>query len=283
MKKNILLINLFFFANFSIAQTKFNVDFYQNLLNQKETNLAMLYLNKCELVAQNSSTLDSINFYKGKISFDTKQFKLSVSSLNKISETSVFYNQSKMYKSIGLVYLDSSEKYINNELLSIKSDSVFNQIKTITLASVALINNNLLVYDSLISQIKDSLFYYNNLQVSLNKWYKKASKKVKRPVVAAGLSALAPGLGKVYGGKPYDGLGTFLTHVPLGIILWESYNKAGPNSARFVSFTAITSLFYFGNIVASYHYIYKNRKEEKFDKKNEILLQCNVMLRNYYN
>lgn len=283
MKKNILLINLFFFANFSIAQTKFNVDFYQNLLNQKETNLAMLYLNKSELVAQNSSTLDSINFYKGKISFDTKQFKLSVSSLNKISETSVFYNQSKMYKSIGLVYLDSSEKYINSELLSIKSDSVFNQIKTITLASVALINNNLLVYDSLISQIKDSLFYYNNLQVSLNKWYKKASKKVKRPVVAAGLSALAPGLGKVYGGKPYDGLGTFLTHVPLGIILWESYNKAGPNSARFVSFTAITSLFYFGNIIASYHYIYKNRKEEKFDKKNEILLQCNVMLRNYYN
>ncbi len=131
--------------------------------------------------------------------------------------------------------------------------------------------------------IKDSLFYYNNLQVSLNKWRNKANKKTKKPIIAAGLSALVPGLGKVYGGKPYDGLGTFLTHVPLGFIVLESYNKAGLNSARFITFTSFATLFYIGNILASYHYIYKNRKEENFDKKNEILLQCNIMLRNYYN
>jgi TM2 domain-containing membrane protein YozV len=168
-------------------------------------------------------------------------------------------------------------------LKPIKGDSVFNQIKTITLASVALINNNYVVYDSLILQLKDSLFYYNNLQVSLNKWRKKATIKTKNPIIAAGLAAMVPGLGKVYAGKPYDGLSTFLTHVPLGFVIWESYNNAGVNSARFITFTSITSLFYVGNILASYHYIYKNRKEEKIDRKNEILLQCNIMLRNYYN
>ena len=283
MRKIFLLYILLLTVCFGKAQSNFNYDFFQNLVNQKETNLAILFLNKCELLPQNTTTLDSIYFYKGKIYFNTKLFKQSVLAFNKISDLSVFYNQSKIYQSIGLLYLDSSENYINNELKPIKGDSVFNQIKTITMASVALLNNNLLVYDSLILQIKDSLFYYNNLQVSLNKWRKKANLKTKKPFIAAGLSALVPGLGKVYGGKPYDGLSTFLTHVPLGLIVWESYNNAGVNSARFITFTSISSLFYFGNILASYHYIYKNRKEEKIDKKIEILLQCNIMLRNYYN
>lgn len=283
MKRTILLFLLVLAFSFSKAQSIFNINFYQNLVNQKETNLALLYLNKCELVTQNETILDSIYFYKGITHFNTKQFKESVFSFIKISENSIFDIQSKMYLTIGLLYLDSSENYISNELKLIKGDSVFNQIKTITLASVALLNNNLLAYDSLVLQIKDSLYYFSNLQVSLNKWRKKANLKTKSPMIALGLAAMVPGLGKVYAGKPFDGLSTFLTHIPLGFIVWESYNNAGMNSARFITFTAISSLFYVGNILTSYHYIYKNRKEEKIDRKNEILLQCNIMLRNYYN
>jgi hypothetical protein len=283
MKRTALLFILFIAFSFSKAQSNFNIDFYQNLVNQKENNLALLYLNKCELVTENLSILDSIYFYKGKTHFNTKQFKESVFSFNKISGNSTFYIQSKMYLSIGLLYLDSSEKYINNELKPIKGDSIFNQIKTITMASVALLNNNLLAYDSLILQLKDSLYYFSNLQVSLIKWRKKSTIKTKNPLIAAGLATIVPGLGKVYGGKPYDGLSTFLTHVPLGLLVWESYYNVSVNSARFITFASITSLFYAGNILASYHYVYKNRKEEKIDRKNEILLQCNIMLRNYYN
>lgn len=283
MRRTIILFLLVLAFSFSKAQSSFSIDFYQNLINQKENNLALLYLNKCELVTENKSILDSIYYYKGKTYFNVKQFKESVFSFNKISNNSTFYNQSKIYLSIGLLYLDSSDNYINNELIPLKGDSVFNQIKTITMASIALLNNNLLAYDSLVLQLKDSLFYYNNLQVSLNKWRNKANINTKNPIISAGLAAMVPGLGKVYSGKPYDGLSTFLTHIPLGFIVWESYSKAGINSARFITFASITSLFYVGNILNSYHYIYKNRKEEKIDKKNEILLQCNIMLRNYYN
>ena len=283
MRKTILLFILFLVFGYGKAQSNFSVNFYQNLVNQKETNLAILYLNKCELLPQNIATLDSIYYYKGKTFFNSKLFKQSVLAFNKISTLSVFYNQSKIYQSIGLLYLDSPENYINYILKPLKGDSLFNQIKSISMASVALLNNNFLVYDSLILQLKDSLFYYNNLQISLSNWRKKATLKTKNPIIAASLSAIIPGLGKVYGGKPYDGLSTFLTHVPLGLTVWESYKNAGFNSARFITFTSISSLFYFGNILASYHYIYKNRKEEKLDRKNEILLQCNIMLRNYYN
>lgn len=90
-----------------------------------------------------------------------------------------FTNQALMHKSIGLVYLDSSEKYIQNELLTLKGDTVFEQIKIIKLASIGLINSNLQAYDSLIVHVKDSLFYYIELQLFLNKWKKKAKKNKK--------------------------------------------------------------------------------------------------------
>ncbi len=283
MKKLLFLFCISFLPFFCIAQTVFSFGFLNHLLAQKETSLATIYLDNCAKNENNIVATDSIHFYLGKIFFNNKQFKESVTAFNKVSPQASFINQALMYKSIGLVYLDSSEKYIQNELLTLKGDTVFEQIKVITLASIALIHSNSKAYDSLIVHVQDSLFYYNELQLSLNKWKKKTQKKQKNALIAASLSAMLPGLGKVYGGKPYDGLGTFLTHVPLSLILLESYYKSGLYSARFISFSALTSLFYIGNIFASYHYIHKSRKEEKIDKKNEILLQCNIMLRNYYN
>jgi hypothetical protein len=155
-------------------------------------------------------------------------------------------------------------------------------MKIMMAASYALIANNYQLYDSTINQIKDTLFIYNSLQITLNKWRKSMNKKVKSGFLASTLSTLVPGLGKVYAGKHFDGLNTFFTHVPLVFILNESYQKAGINSGRFITFSIITSMFYFGNILTSYHYIKTGRKEIDFEKKNEILLQCNIMLRNYF-
>jgi TM2 domain-containing membrane protein YozV len=285
MRKYICIFIILFLLSFGEVQSQvaFNLGFYKHLVAQKETDLVFSYLNNCALNEKDTATIDSIQFYIGKIFFNNKQFKESVTVFNKVSKQASLSNEALLYKAIGLVYLDSSEKYIQNELLTLKGDTVLEQVKLITLASIALIYSNLKVYDSLVVKVQDSLFYYNELQLSLNKWRIKAVKRKKSPLTAALLSALIPGMGKVYGGKPFDGLSTFLTHIPLGLILWESATNAGINSARFITFSAITSLFYIGNIFTSYLYINKHGKEENSAKKNEILLRCNIMLRNYYN
>ncbi len=266
------------------AQQVFNYSFYKNLINQKENDVALLYLNNCSQATSDSSVLDSLFFLSGKLYFDKKDFAFAVNDLNKISNSSVFSQQARLYEVIGLAYLDSSEQYIISRLPTRNnSDGVFNQIVNMEHAAIALIKNNIQQYDSLHQTINDSLYYYQSLKVTLNKWRVNSKKHKKSPLVAASLSAIVPGLGKVYANKPYDGLSTFLTHIPLTLILIESQSKAGVNSSRFITFSAIASLFYIGNMWSSYFYILKHRKEVNFDRKNEILLQCNVMLRSYYN
>lgn len=266
------------------AQQVFNFSFYKNLINQKENDVALLYLHNCIQTTNSHQVLDSLFFFSGKLHFDKKDFAPAVNALNKVTNNCAFSQQAKLYEVIGLTYLDSSEQYIISRLpADDSSDSVFNQIVNIEHAAVALIKNNIQQYDSLQRIINDSLYYYQSLKVTLNKWRVNSEKHKKSPVLAASLSALVPGLGKVYANKPYDGLSTFLTHIPLAFILIESQSKAGINSPRFITFSAIASLFYIGNVWSSYFYILKQRKEVNFDRKNEILLQCNVMLRSYYN
>lgn len=285
MNIKLLFLLIFFLKGFfTFAQSQFNYSFYKNLLNQKETDLALLNLNNALINNNNQEQIDSIQFFKGLLFFEKKNFDSANFSLKNVSNSSSIFIQSSFVRSIALGYSSNNgDTFIKviNEIPN--NDSIISKIKIMMLASNALINNNYPIYDSLISQINDSLYIYNTLQSTLNKWNLLRNKKAKSEFLAGTLSAIIPGLGKVYAGKGFDGLSTFFTHIPLALILNESLHGSGVNSARFITFASITSLFYFGNIITSYYYVNINRKEVDFERKNEVLLQCNVMLRNHYN
>jgi hypothetical protein len=278
-----ILFLLFIVGFYSKAQSQFDYTFYKNLINQKEQDLALLYLNN-SLPINNLIQKDSILYLKGIQFYEKKQFDSSVFYLQKISNSSPTFTHAKLVQAIALSYLNNPELAISKSLNAVSnSDSVIKQIKILLLASNAIIHKNYSSYDSLIAQINDSLYIYNSLQATLNKWSKKRTQKVKSGFVGGIFSAVVPGLGKVYAGKGFDGLSTFFTHVPLVFILNESLQNSGVNSGRFITFASITSLFYIGNILTSYHDVKLSRKEVDFERKNEVLLQCNIMLRNYFN
>ena len=274
---------LFIAGLYSKAQSQFDYTFYKNLINQKEQDLALLYLNN-SLPINNLIQKDSILYLKGIQFYERKQFDSSVFYLQKISNSSPTFTHAKLVQTIALGYTNQPELTISENLNTVSnSDSVIKKIKILLLASNAIIHKNYSSYDSLIAQINDSLYIYNSLQTTLNKWSYKRSQKMKSGFVAGMFSAIIPGLGKVYAGKGFDGLSTFFTHVPLAFILNESIQNSGVNSGRFITFASITSLFYIGNILTSYHDVKISRKEVDFERKNEVLLQCNIMLRNYFN
>ncbi len=285
MNIKLLFLLLFFLkSSFTFAQNQFDYSFYKNLLNQKETDLELLYLNNALVNNNNQAQIDSIQFFKGLLFFEKKNFDSTNFSLKNISNSSSAFIQSSFIRSIALGYSNNNGDTFNQVINAIpNNDSIISKMKIMMLASNALINKNYPIYDSLISQINDSLYIYNSLQIALNKWNLLRNKKTKSGFLAGTLSAIVPGLGKVYAGKGFDGLSTFFTHVPLAFILNESFQNSGVNSGRFITFASITSLFYLGNILTSYYYVRINRKEVDFERKNEILLQCNVMLRNYFN
>ena len=62
---------------------------------------------------------------------------------------------------------------------------------------------------------------------------------------------MIPGLGKVYTGKPGQGLAAFLKTVPLAAITIENYRVNGFNNPQLYIFGSLFALFYVGNIWGS--------------------------------
>lgn len=88
----------------------------------------------------------------------------------------------------------------------------------------------------------------------------------KSPTLAALLSSILPGLGKVYTRRTYDG---FYSLTILGTTGWLSYNgfrKAGVNSTKGWVFGLASGVFYLGNIYGSAisARVYNQRIEDEF-------------------
>jgi TM2 domain-containing membrane protein YozV len=73
----------------------------------------------------------------------------------------------------------------------------------------------------------------------------------KSPLLAAGLSAVIPGSGKIYGGQTIDGLFSF---VSIALATWQAYDgfhDDGISSVKGWLVGSIAATFYVGNIYGS--------------------------------
>ena len=78
-----------------------------------------------------------------------------------------------------------------------------------------------------------------------------ASAPAKKPALAALMSTLVPGSGKLYTGQILDGVTTFIICVFSGWRAWEGFSEAGLKSFDGWLFGAVTAYFYLGNIYGS--------------------------------
>lgn len=78
------------------------------------------------------------------------------------------------------------------------------------------------------------------------------SRKIKSPALAAALSTIVPGSGKIYAGNWKDGLISLFFVGATSFQAIRGYNLYGPKSGFFISYSAIASAFYLGNIYGSF-------------------------------
>jgi hypothetical protein len=76
--------------------------------------------------------------------------------------------------------------------------------------------------------------------------------KNRSPLLAATMSAVIPGAGKIYAGDLSSGVSTMLIVGALGAMTAESIVKLGIRDWRSISLASIFGLFYIGNIYGSY-------------------------------
>ncbi len=98
--------------------------------------------------------------------------------------------------------------------------------------------------------------------------------KQKSGFVAGSLSAVFPGLGKIYAGYPYEGLTAFGQCLVLGLQTVEAYslNPKVSRNERFWFFGGVFAVFYVGNIWGSSLKI-KIRRREFYEQQNRLVFR----------
>jgi len=93
----------------------------------------------------------------------------------------------------------------------------------------------------------------------------------KSGALATFYSLVIPGSGKLYYHQKHQALNMFLANLALGLQAYESYNKAGPQSARFIIFGGLFSVFYISNLYGTAVGLKKAKRDNKKQLQYELV------------
>lgn len=96
------------------------------------------------------------------------------------------------------------------------------------------------------------------------------------------MSAIVPGTGKIYVGKPGEGIASMLATVGFGLITLENYKKLGLNNFKTIFFGSIFAANYVSNIYGSVISVKIIENNYRDGIRNQILFQLHIPLRNFF-
>lgn len=268
-------------ANLSSAQclTPFDYGFLTHLKQERLTTELELYLKEYQNdVCKNDTALYELGVYY----FSLKQFSQANSCFHQITESSVYFKKA-------IIYLTISHVIINQY---VKADSALHSLTNLTdeeqqlkwfyHSMIALHKEDTALYRMYDTKITDTLYWFHEARLYIKyELYPKIAARQKSVWLAGGLSMLVPGLGKVYAGRKYEGLSSFLQNGALFGIAFENINRSGLGSARSILFTGIASVFYLGNIYGSIKAVKTNKRKKVLSSRYELENQMHIVLRNY--
>lgn len=279
---------LFFFFTCTIKsqninQISFNkkVDFLIYLVNSSQITDANHFVIKT--ISDTSLTLeqkDTLLFFLGMSNFKLKDYNYSNSLLSQVSEETNLLYKAKFYSVASLIKIKNYDKAINTlTKLDVNFSNELKNLKNFELAGLYILKENndqyKLLESSLVSEdsiLQKEIFFLKNNFSQLNNSSKKS------PLKAGLLSAIIPGLGKVYTGNNGQALSAFLRVAALGIMTYDSYLKLGINNPQTIIFGSLFSVFYIGNIWGSTLsvQIMKNEKKNEVNHNIQVGLQVPI-------
>lgn len=231
------------------------IDSTKSTLFTRENNLKFadyLFCSKDYLRAANeylrfdNSDLDERYIYKLALSLSAiNDFGLAENLFKSINQDSKFFYSSRL-EILKINYLESDLAGVKKKYMMYR-DSVMNPKN---LNQLYLISS--LMYDDQILKEKEFHENFANKEFSeaIRLYDLKKSMPNKNPLVASILSALIPGVGKIYTDEISDGIFSFITTGLLAFLAYDNFNAE--HRFRGWLFTGLTSLFYVGNIYGSY-------------------------------
>jgi len=288
-----VFIFLFFLKNFDLnAQTfkdsirdfdnfNFIIHLSKNkLFTEAETEAEKLFSNSFI----NPLYKDSVHYFLGMEYYNEKKTNEALKHLTEVSDNVFFY-----YKAHYLAgNINAENNKIDSAIAIYKSieestNNSLNELNRFELSGLYLLNKNYQLFDSLSKNFK---FQTPEIQEEIQnlKNYSIIEQKIKRksPFIAGTLSAILPGLGKVYTGNNGQALSSFLTCGLFGIVAAENYLRMGIKHPQTIFFSGLFSLFYIGNIWGSAVSVQLVKIEKQHENKHNILVSIKVPINKFF-
>ena len=245
---NVLLFLLLLIFQENIALAQLDCSFIDHLSKNKLQQEHYTYLSSFDEV----ENTDSLHYLKAKYYLQYFNDSLFLNSYDKCNN--LFTNDTSAFNLASLYFLNSNSEKRSvwfetspNQTVS----AISRQVYTIYLASIDPLNVNV---RSLPQEIQDSFCDYQKYHS-------------RKPLAAAGLSLLVPGLGKAYAGRPRSFFMTLFSHAIYGAQTYEAINKLGIHHPFSIFSLSFFSIFYAANIYGSFN----NLKEARKHSRNEML------------
>jgi len=260
--------------------SKSEIGFVQYMIsNESYDDLLYYFENEMPESFDRRSTQDSMYYYAGWVNYFKKRLETSVNYFENVSSTSELYEAASFYRALDYTYLNQYDtaKTIFNEF--IKSEQ-HTDLAKYELCVLALLSRDLSNYDSLYKDLNKAVFTYKKQAEKLPSYREKAMKiKPKSAFLAGLLSALVPGLGKVYAGQPGQGMAAFFMNMSMAAVTGENLYRGGYDSPTFIASAAVFTIFYTGNILGSAFSAHNREKEANEVLDSDIIFDMHLPIR----
>ncbi len=282
--RNILIVIIMVIGHKIAAQTfNDNVNFVNYLNVNRNYDQALFLLNK--MSADSPARTDSLNYLIGKTYYLNQQLESASEFFDKVQNTSQpYWNESVFFNAFSKIHI---EHYLEAETLLRQNTfetKLQKSLQNFELAGSYLLRRDFKAFDDISSKFSQEYFQFSQQEKSLLSIREDLrNHKNKSPALAGILSALIPGTGRIYAGKTGLGLSTLITSAIFGLQTWEGYRKDGIESARFIIFGSLFSIFYVGNIWGSVYTIKIANDEFNEAVNHKILVDLHIPLRTVFN
>lgn len=228
-------------------------------------------------------SLDSISFLKGWAFYSSKSLDEASFCFDKVKDSSAFKPAALFFSSLCMAYSNEFNKAKNNLLSNESLLYSHKELYSFELAGYSLLQRDFVSYKKCQQNFTYNSYSLFNGEKTLDSVYSLLeNKKAKSPFLAATLSAIIPGAGKIYAGSFGEGISSFITVGSFIGICAENWIKHGFSNWKTLLFGALSSVFYVGNIYGSYFSVKISENEFNNNQNLSILYNIHIPLRNTF-
>lgn len=193
---------------------------------------------------------DTLTFLRGWTLYQLKELEAANSYLAAVPQESPFYDKAFFYSNAVSAHMgdyDSATSRLQDY------SGPYAELKGVQLAGLALLRDDPEAFKAAAGAFSYSDYALETAERDMDEiFHVRYETPKKSPWLAAGASALVPGLGKIYAGQLGEGISSFLVTGAMGAITAEHWIKDGPGDWKTIVPAVLTGILYIGNIYGAY-------------------------------